>query len=127
MNKFYYILGIAIIIVGALGLILGLGPYSEAEPVSGYTVRMVVFLWGILLVLCGKSYYKGGLYSIIGSIIIGIGIIALVRSLEIGYFGNPGDEYGIALVYFLIFSSGIMLLTRGHKLHIKNTTKGGTH
>ncbi len=123
MNKIYNILGIAIIIVGALGLILGLGPYSEVEPVSGYTARLVVFLWGILLVLCGKNYYQGGFYSIIGSIIIGIGILALVRSLEIGYFGSLGDEYGIALVYFLIFSSGIMLLIRGHKLHIKKTEK----
>jgi len=42
------------------------------------------------------------------------------RSIETGFFGNPGEEFGVALVYLLIFIFGFMMLMKGHKLHLNN-------
>jgi hypothetical protein len=128
LNRIKLTSGVIIILTAILALLFGVGPEEADEVISGYITRVVLLLWGLFLFLSGYKDYKGGVLSALGAILIGVGVIALSRSLETGDFGKLQGQFGMIIAtYLMVFSSGIAMLIYGVKNNLNHKVKDETN
>jgi hypothetical protein len=96
-------------IAGIFFILLGVGACANLQGGSG----LAAIILGMAALWCAATRYRGGTPSIIGGLIVGVGLGAFITALPTGALVNLGAW--LFLAFFV--GVGLLLLNAGHKLH----------
>jgi hypothetical protein len=117
MKTFNYVVAGVLTVVASLGMVVALRAGSSGSSLK-YAALSGLFLgWAVLLAYYQSRSYRGGAASVIGAVLLGIGVWTGLAPLlwEQQPVGRDAWLEG-AVVIFLI-GSGIALMLQGHRIH----------
>lgn len=116
------ILSIVLILIASLGVVTEFkSEKAVMDSIPRYAVIALFYVWGYLAQKYNEAGYKGGLKSISGVFILGVGVVGLVDSFtgEKGKLLFSNNPLIVILLLIAIFSVSVLLITYGHKQHRK--------
>jgi uncharacterized membrane protein YidH (DUF202 family) len=116
MRYFVFILGALLILFGIVGLAAAY--HYQNFSFQQFTIGISLVVIGILTMMAAKIRYRGGLLSIIGILFLFYGLVAVADIDSIVSSWQRSAYVGIVWVIILI-SIGIILLTLGHRRHVR--------
>ena len=120
------ILSILLILIASFGVVTEFKSDREAmESIPRYVVIGLFYVWGYLAQRYSEVKYKGGIMSISGVVLFGVGVEGLVSALfvETGKFSFSQNSHVVVPLLTVIFSISILLIAYGHKRHRKLANK----
>lgn len=87
---------------------------APAEPV---VMGLVFLAWGILLILYRARSYKGGAASIVGAILLGIGIWSVIGEVFWQLRPTVKEMWTAVAAEGFMVVAGTALLLQGHRIH----------
>jgi hypothetical protein len=115
------IIGIVLIIFGGLGTAAQVLMMIEGDmhrAVSGLVLFGSIMAIGFLGLYYRKTGYQGGAPSIIGVVMLFVGVLSLVANIEEHGITRLNTVWGSVVFEFLLFTGGFFLIRSGHKSHV---------
>jgi hypothetical protein len=117
MKVFNYLVVGLLIAIASLGMVVALREENSGSLLKYAALSGLFLAWAILLAYYQSRSYRGGAASIIGALLLGIGIWTGLAPLLWEEPPAGKDAWlGASVVIFLI-GSGLALMLQGHRIH----------
>lgn len=109
------------ILVGTGGFAIVLAGKGERPTGEAIALGIVLVTWGMALFYYQSNSYRGGAASVIGAILLGIGVWN--APVDVFWTAHPAvrEAWISAVTDLFIVGSGIALLIQGHRIHKQRT------
>jgi hypothetical protein len=112
----YFVVGL-LTAIASLGMVVALRPEHSGSSVKYVALSGLLLGWAILLGYYQSKSYRGGAASIIGAVLVGVGIwTGLGALLWEEQLARKDAGLEASVIIFLI-GSGIALMLQGHRIH----------
>jgi hypothetical protein len=92
-------------------------PKYAVVPAGPIIMGLVFLVWSSLLVLYLSRSYRGGAGSIVGAVLLGIGIWSVVVNVLGAGYVDTEKAWMETIGALLSILAGVALLVQGHKIH----------